>query len=164
MLQVFDADEEYLVGARGHVLVTVWGRVTLDRLRRATAAYRWVLEETDLEDKMFGMIAILIPQRLAIPDTLDAETHKLDEFMAPHVLARAIVIEGDGVRSSLLRNTVKATSVLRPRKYPEKHFGEVSEAARWILPQITARTGESFLIEDLAWDIAEARALHHHSG
>ncbi|MDC3962272.1 hypothetical protein [Polyangium jinanense] len=164
MLQVLDADEEYLVATRGHVLVTVWGRINLDRVRRAFAVKRWLLEESDHDAKSFGLVAVIIPQRLAIPDSLEAEMRKLDEFMAPHVLASAVVVEGDGMRSSLLRGTVKATSALKVRAYPEKNFGDIGDAVRWLVPQIATKTRQVISAEDLAWDIAEARALHHHIG
>ncbi|MDI1449353.1 hypothetical protein [Polyangium sp. 6x1] len=164
MLQVLDADEEYLVATRGHVLVTVWGRIHLDRVRRAFAVQRWLIEASDHEAKSFGVMAVIVPQRLAIPDSLDAELRKLDDFMSPHTLASAVVIEGEGMRSSLLRGSAKTTSLLKPRGYPEKHFGDIGEATRWLVPQIAQKTGEKLKAEDLAWDIAEARALHHHLG
>jgi len=164
MLQVLDADEEYLVGTRGHVLVTVWGRVNLDRIRRATSVYRWILEDSDLKEKVFGVIAVLMPQRLAVSEAVEIETRKLDDFMAPHILANATVIEGEGMRSSLLRGTARATSLLKTRRYPEKHFGDIADATRWLAPQVTTRTGEAISAADLDWDIAEARALHHHLG
>ncbi|TKC94103.1 hypothetical protein [Polyangium fumosum] len=162
MLQVLDADEEYLVATRGHVLVKVWGRINLDRVRRAFAVHRWLLEASDHEATSFGVIAVVIPQRLAIPDSLDAEMRKLDDLMAPHIFAKAVVVEGDGMRSSLLRGTVKATSLVKARGYPEKNFGEIGDAARWLVPQLATKTGQVVSAEDLAWDIAEARALHHH--
>lgn len=164
MLQVLDADEEYLVATRGHVLVTVWGRLNLDRVRRAFAVKRWLVEASDHEAKSFGFVAVIMPQRLAIPDSLEAEMAKLDDFLAPHVLARAVVIEGEGMRSTLLRGAGKATSLLKPRGYPEKQFGDIGDAARWLVPQIAMKTGEVITAEDLAWDIAEARAMHHHIG
>ncbi|HVK68593.1 MAG TPA: hypothetical protein VM694_29240 [Polyangium sp.] len=164
MLQVLDADEEYLVATRGHVLVKVWGRINLDRVRRAFAVQRWLIEASDHEAKSFGVIGVIIPQRLAIPDSLDAEVRKLDDFMAPYLFAKAVVVEGDGMRSSLLRGTVRATSLVNPRGYPEKNFGEITDAARWLVPQIATKTGQVISAEDLAWDIAEARAVHHHLG
>jgi hypothetical protein len=162
MLQVLDADEEYLVGTRGHVLVTVWGRISLDRIRRVTAVQRWLIEESDHEVKSFGAIGVVVPHRLAVPDTVDTEMRKLDDFIAPYIVASAVVIEGEGVRSTLLRGTAKATSLLKPRRYPEKHFGDVGDAVRWLVKQIPARPSAPLSAEDLAWDIAEARALHHH--
>ncbi|MRG91409.1 hypothetical protein [Polyangium spumosum] len=162
MLQVLDADEEYLVGTRGHVFVTVWGRISLDRIRRVIAVQRWLIEESDHDARSFGSMSVLVPHRLAVPDTVDAEMRKLDDFFAPYVLASAVVVEGEGMRSTLLRGTARATSLLKPRRYPEKHFGEIGEAARWLVSQIGKLPAQAITAEDLAWDIAEARALHHH--
>lgn len=164
MLQVLDADEEYLVGTRGHVLVTVWGRVNLDRVRRAMAVQRWLIEESDHDAKSFGVIGIVVPNRLAMSDSLAAEIRRLDDYMASRVLASAIVIEGEGMRSNLLRGSGKPAFLHRPTRFPEKYFGDVGEAARWLVSQLPQQPGVSPSAEDLAWDIAEARALHHHIG
>jgi len=158
MLQIFDADEEFLVGSRGHILVTVWGRVTYDRLKRAIAVNRWVLEDTDFRDRGFGGVAVLVPRRAVTTDAMEAQSKTLEDLVAPYLIANATVIEGEGVRSSLARNAAKASSATRLRRHPERFFDDVTEAVRWLLPLVKVRTGDAFSSEDLAWDIAEARA------
>jgi hypothetical protein len=158
MLRILDADEEFLMGMRDNMLVAVWGRVTVERLRRATVGLQSVA--ADLEKGGFGSLVIIMPRRMDLSDAIEQQAGKLAEIGAASVLASAVVIEGDGGLAQFARTVAKTLQFTRNGKLPEQFFRTVDDAASWIVPQVAPRTGHTFTASDLSWDIAAARAEH----
>jgi len=156
MLEILDADEEFLIGVRGNFLVNVWGRMTVERLRRIYAAEAPVVER--LASRGFGSLNVILPRRSnQLPGTEEWK-EKLVKLVAPYAIGSAIVIEGDGLLAKMARGTVSTMQTIRAPKYPQKTFANVEEAARWLVPLCAPRTGDTFSPADIAWDVSAARA------
>lgn len=158
MLQVLDADEEFLVGTRSNVVVTFWGRTTVERIERVTAAFEVIIERFGKTG--FGGISVVLPRRAnqELPG-VDEARNKLHLLVEPHVIAGATVIEGEGMIATATRAAYNAIEKIRPGKHPQKLFGSIDQAASWILPLCMARSGDTLSAKDLAWDIVAARGI-----
>lgn len=158
MLQVLDSDEEFLIGFRSNIVVIFWGRTTLERIQRIGVAQAKVLEQ--LKDTGFGSFNVILPRRGtdALPGVQE-ERDRLLTLCEPYTIAGAIVIEGTGMLATATRATYNAVEKIRPGKFPQKLFGTIDEAASWLVPQCTARTGDTLSVKDLAWDVTAARGV-----
>jgi len=156
MLYILDADEEFLIGTRGNVLVSIWGRVTVERLKRARVAQQSIA--CDLEKKGFGGLVLVLPRRMEVTEPIEQQASLLAEIGAAQILANAVVIEGEGGLATVARTLAKSLQFIRGGKHPEQLFKTVDEAAGWLVPLVAPRGGFSFTPADLAWDVTASRA------
>lgn len=156
MLEILDADEEFLIGVRGHVVTVIWGRMTVERMQRVLTAHEPVTAR--LSSKGFAAMNLVIPRRSNELPGVDALRTKLRQMNEPHVLASAVVIEGEGILAGVTRTAANAMQAVRTSKYPQKICSSVDEATRWLMPLCAPRTGDTFSTSDLAWDVNAARA------
>jgi len=98
------------------------------------------------------MIVTAATARLPSPE-MRAKMQKTTREFGPHMLAHAIVLEGDGLIAASFRMVTQTMLMAVPKTHPHRAFGDVRSASVWVrdqckkVAQLDASQLEQFVTE-----------------
>ena len=131
--QVLFRDSGTAVGLFANVLVTVAaGTVSHPSMTAALEGHRL------LRDRHRGGYAhmIVTAATARMPNAeFRAEMQKTTREFSPHMLAHAIVLEGEGLIAASFRMVTQTMLLAVPKAHPHRAFGHVGAATMWVREQ-----------------------------
>ena len=84
-----------------------------------------------------GYVYLLVTRADAPMPSAEARDRfaKMDKEFGPHLLASAMVIEGDGLLATTMRMVMRSMSIAFSKTYPMKYFASAEDALGWLEEQ-----------------------------
>jgi hypothetical protein len=154
--ELLHLQDDYAMATYRDVFVIIWRHLTTIETCRLFRR-----ELVDFGKKRSKGIALLtiVEERAPMPPTecrqSIAETLR---DASDHILASAVVFEGEGFRAAAVRSVVAGLNMLARQKFPHKVFSDISEAGSWMHATVGTTLEQPFLVGAVERAINELRA------
>lgn len=143
------------MGAYASVFILLWRKeTTLTAVAMFDSAFSRFAART--EEKL-GLITI-IEEDASLPS--NAARQALAQYLskqAGRLAASAVIFEGNGFRSAMVRGAVTGITILARQPYPHRIFSSVEEGVSWLISEGRAAAGWDYAREQLVLAIRRFR-------
>ncbi len=136
-MNVLSSRDNYALGVYGNVLSVVSRGVTDLPYVAAIVAAGQKMKQTQPKTQ-FGLFT-LVEEQAGMPDGATREAMaKMLVALAPQFVCSALVMEGGGMRTSIIRSIASGVTLLAKQPYPHKIFAELTQGTSWIMSHLKA--------------------------
>lgn len=135
-IDVIEANDDWVLGARGRLVVSVWRTgVTLDRVNKIDATIRALVPRCGKAG--YGSVTVLEPSvSLRMPDDARDASTQLQRRWDEHMRCSGYLVEGSGFLPAAVRTMTAGMALFTKSNAPIKVFPDALSLSEFVAPHV----------------------------